>query len=52
MVGWALVTHGELKLTRYGMVAMRRGAYGTIFGEMALQNDKDRAATIESGSQR
>ena len=28
------------------------GAYGTIFGEMALQNDKDRAATIESGSQR
>ena len=30
-------------------ISSRPGSYGTIFGEMALQNDKDRAATIEWG---
>lgn len=30
-----------------GETVVTLSAYGTIFGEMALQNDKDRAATIE-----
>ena len=32
------------------ILTFQQGASGTIFGEMALQNDKSRAATIESKS--